>query len=262
MFESITLGGRKTELGAQLVQRPYPGAPEGDADDLRRSVQGNLDYVPRSLHEDRFADVSAPRTTGALRAGKGVPLSVVMAAFRVLFSQIWHSLVLQARTQEHVSDQALVDAASDLWSAHDPFAEEMAAEHSKVLLETLAAWRDSGESASGAAAVLFCHPNTVRHRLRRIEAATGRPLSDPKGNRGDPVGARGRVAGNRAVTNASRGETNASRGETNASRRDLRPPAVVPHAVITGTRTAPDRSWAHRSANPGWACPRGYGGAP
>ncbi|MEV0069736.1 helix-turn-helix domain-containing protein [Amycolatopsis sp. NPDC050768] len=333
------------------------------ADDLRRSVRGNLEYVLRSLQEDRFADVAAARTTGALRAEQGVPLSVVMAAFRVLFSQIWHSLVRHARTQEQVSDQALVDAASDLWSAHDTFAEEMAAAHreatmalvlrnegersalvgallegrplhetsvwevadvlrlpkrgpfvvvaaesvqlaqealpgienrlrarrigsawrlmpdaqigivrfendadlrplastltasahsrigvsppyraltetaaalrfarialastvagtphvtmfddfplavaavsapdamqrvrqavlgpildlppeqGKVLLDTLAAWRDNGGSASGAAAVLFCHPNTVRHRLRRVEAATGRSLSDPK----------------------------------------------------------------------------------
>lgn len=43
-----------------------------------------------------------------------------------------------------------------------------------------AAWRDNGGSASGAAGVLFCHPNTVCHRLRRIESATGRSLGDPK----------------------------------------------------------------------------------
>jgi len=333
------------------------------AEDLRRSVRGNLEYVLRSLREDRFADVAAARTTGALRAEQGVPLAVVMAAFRVLFSQIWHSLVLHSRAREQVSDQALVDAASDLWSAHDTFAEEMAAAHRettmalvlrnegersalvgallegrplhetsvwevadvlrlpkrgpfvvvaaeavhlaqealpgienrlrarhigsawrlmpdaqigivrfendaalrpltstltesarsrigvsppylaltetaaalrfarialastvtgtphvtmfddfplavaavsapdamrrvrhavlgpildlpeeqrKVLLDTLAAWRDNGGSASDAAGVLYCHPNTVRHRLRRIESATGRSLSDPK----------------------------------------------------------------------------------
>ena len=28
--------------------------------------------------------------------------------------------------------------------------------------------------------VLSCHPNTVRHRLHRIERQTGRPLNDPR----------------------------------------------------------------------------------
>jgi hypothetical protein len=50
-----------------------------------------------------------------------------------------------------------------------------------VLLATLGAWFDNGGSASKAASVLFCHPNTVRHRLRRLEQLTGRSLSDPRG---------------------------------------------------------------------------------
>jgi hypothetical protein len=49
-----------------------------------------------------------------------------------------------------------------------------------LLLDTLAAWRDSGGSAAGAAERLFVHPNTVRHRLRRISAATGRSLTAPR----------------------------------------------------------------------------------
>jgi hypothetical protein len=48
-----------------------------------------------------------------------------------------------------------------------------------TLLETLEAWRDNDGSATAAGAKLFCHPNTVRHRLRRIETLTGRSLSDP-----------------------------------------------------------------------------------
>jgi len=62
---------------------------------------------------------------------------------------------------------------------HSPDQHDLAA-FRRRLLETLAAWRDNGGSAADAAGVLFCHPNTVRHRLRRIESATGRSLGDPK----------------------------------------------------------------------------------
>ena len=39
---------------------------------------------------------------------------------------------------------------------------------------------DSGGSANQAASTLFCHPNTVRHRLRRLEQRTGRSLAHPR----------------------------------------------------------------------------------
>lgn len=48
-----------------------------------------------------------------------------------------------------------------------------------LLLATFTAWLDAAGSASAAGAALFCHPNTVRYRLRRIEEATGRSLSRP-----------------------------------------------------------------------------------
>jgi DNA-binding PucR family transcriptional regulator len=47
------------------------------------------------------------------------------------------------------------------------------------LLSTFEAWVRAGGSASAAGAELYCHPNTVRYRLRRIEAGTGRTLSHP-----------------------------------------------------------------------------------
>ena len=37
----------------------------------------------------------------------------------------------------------------------------------------------AGGSATAAGALLFCHPNTVRYRLRRLEAGTGQTLSNP-----------------------------------------------------------------------------------
>jgi len=47
----------------------------------------------------------------------------------------------------------------------------------EVLFETFRVWQDNDASVRSAAEVLICHPNTVRHRLRRIEKRTGRSLS-------------------------------------------------------------------------------------
>jgi DNA-binding PucR family transcriptional regulator len=49
-----------------------------------------------------------------------------------------------------------------------------------MLLGTLTMFFAFQGSMSEAAKHLFCHPNTVRHRLRRIERQTGRSLQDPK----------------------------------------------------------------------------------
>ncbi|RNI24383.1 PucR family transcriptional regulator [Flexivirga caeni] len=48
-----------------------------------------------------------------------------------------------------------------------------------ILLETLLAYLNHGGSAERAAKILYCHPNTVRYRLRRLHDLTGRSLSDP-----------------------------------------------------------------------------------
>jgi DNA-binding PucR family transcriptional regulator len=58
--------------------------------------------------------------------------------------------------------------------------EDLPDDECEVLCETFRVWQDSDPSVRGAAEVLFCHPNTVRHRLRRIEERTGRSLSRPK----------------------------------------------------------------------------------
>jgi sugar diacid utilization regulator len=50
----------------------------------------------------------------------------------------------------------------------------------EMLFETFRVWQDNDASVRSAAEVLICHPNTVRHRLRRVEKRTGRSLSRPK----------------------------------------------------------------------------------
>lgn len=48
-----------------------------------------------------------------------------------------------------------------------------------VLLETLSAWFDSGGSTNEAAQRSYCHPNTVRYRLRKLQDILGRSLTNP-----------------------------------------------------------------------------------
>ncbi|WP_347059082.1 helix-turn-helix domain-containing protein [Blastococcus sp. HT6-30] len=49
-----------------------------------------------------------------------------------------------------------------------------------VLLDTLAAFLATDGSPTRAADALYCHRNTVMHRLRRIESVTGRKVTDPR----------------------------------------------------------------------------------
>jgi len=53
-------------------------------------------------------------------------------------------------------------------------------EDREMLFQTFRVWQDNDASVCSAAEVLICHPNTVRHRLRRIEKHTGRSLSRPR----------------------------------------------------------------------------------
>jgi PucR C-terminal helix-turn-helix domain/GGDEF-like domain len=50
----------------------------------------------------------------------------------------------------------------------------------EALFETFRVWQDNDASINVTADRLFCHPNTVRQRLRRIEKHTGRSLSRPR----------------------------------------------------------------------------------
>jgi DNA-binding PucR family transcriptional regulator len=58
--------------------------------------------------------------------------------------------------------------------------EDLPEHERETLCETFRVWQDNDASVRSAAEVLICHPNTVRHRLRRIEKLTGRSLSRPK----------------------------------------------------------------------------------
>jgi PucR C-terminal helix-turn-helix domain/GGDEF-like domain len=49
-----------------------------------------------------------------------------------------------------------------------------------ILFKTFRVWVENDGSMQIAGELLFCHPNTVRYRLHRIERRTGRALSNPR----------------------------------------------------------------------------------
>jgi hypothetical protein len=56
----------------------------------------------------------------------------------------------------------------------------LAAEERTPLLDTATAWLDAHGSVKEAGRVLYCHENTVRYRLHRLEQYLGQALDDPK----------------------------------------------------------------------------------
>jgi hypothetical protein len=57
---------------------------------------------------------------------------------------------------------------------------ELTHEERNILLDTFRVWMESDGSLRTAGELLFCHPNTVRYRLHRIEQRTGRSLARPR----------------------------------------------------------------------------------
>ena len=57
---------------------------------------------------------------------------------------------------------------------------DLADDERHILFDTFRVWLDNDGQLRTVAEALFCHPNTVRYRLHRIEQRTGRCLSRPR----------------------------------------------------------------------------------
>ena len=57
---------------------------------------------------------------------------------------------------------------------------DLADEEREILFETFRAWLDHDGSMRTVGELLFCHANTVRYRMHRIEQRTGRSLTRPR----------------------------------------------------------------------------------
>ncbi|HEX3792350.1 MAG TPA: helix-turn-helix domain-containing protein [Pseudonocardiaceae bacterium] len=115
-------------------------------------VFGQLDGAPNAARLARIAMTSVPASTVAVHQFDTTALGVLAAA--------------DPDTSRRVAHTVLGDIVS------------LPAEDRDTLLATLETWLDAKGSATETGKLLYVHPNTVRHRLRRIEQHTGRSLND------------------------------------------------------------------------------------
>jgi PucR C-terminal helix-turn-helix domain/GGDEF-like domain len=84
------------------------------SEDLRMSVRDNLAHILGQLAGDPLPGLEPPRETGRRRADQGVPLPVVLHAYRVAGKFIWSAILAEAAGDE-VATTALLEAGSELW---------------------------------------------------------------------------------------------------------------------------------------------------
>lgn len=110
---------------------------------------GPLEHLPLSLTESLAALDVARRTGGVVHASD-------LATFPALLGRL---------TQDQLAPFA--DQIARPLSEYDNA-------HGTRLVETLRTFLDMGGAVGATSRALFLHPNTLRHRLARIEALTGR----------------------------------------------------------------------------------------
>jgi sugar diacid utilization regulator len=118
------------------------------------SAFGDLRDTPQALHVARVMLRGRPDSTSSVAVFDGSILATAAVS----------------------APEVMVKSAA---AALDPF-NDLSDEEREVLFETFRVWQENDPSVDVAAERLFCHPNTVRHRLRRIEKRTGRSLSRPR----------------------------------------------------------------------------------
>ena len=141
----------------------------GGVTDVAKAAQGVLDFfgsgpvvVGPAVEDLSHAHVSARGAVSAYRAATGWP----EAPRPVLATDLLPERALAG--DGHARRHLVEDVYLPLVSGRE------------TLVETLAAYFAHGRSLEASARALFCHPNTVRYRLRQVADLTGMTPTDPR----------------------------------------------------------------------------------
>jgi len=111
---------RVDDLAAELTEVIRQAEPFYSAggmvpvEDLRSSVRDNLVHILNQLSGLPRPGLEPSRATGRRRAEQGVPLPVILHAYRVAGKFIWAAILAEAAGDE-VATTALLHAGSELW---------------------------------------------------------------------------------------------------------------------------------------------------
>jgi hypothetical protein len=121
------IGGRLLDrvdaLAAELTDvirgaEPFYDTGVVAVEDLRMSVRNNLGHILSQLSGRPLPGLEPPRVTGRRRAEQGVPLPVVLHAYRVAGKFIWAAILAEAG-DDQAATAALLAAGSELWLVID-----------------------------------------------------------------------------------------------------------------------------------------------
>ncbi len=192
------LGWTAQDGVAVLIGRP-PSASDGTVDAIRRSARKSGYDVLTGIQGDRLVAVLGHVEdpvkaadclvthfgAGPVIVGPLVPdlvsanVSARHAVSALLAADGWPDAPRPVASSALLPERAL--------SGDDEAVRELVqevflpvAEAGPVVLETLAAYLETGASVEAAARLLFVHPNTVRYRLRRVADVAGLMPTDPR----------------------------------------------------------------------------------
>jgi len=130
--------GRVDELAAELtalIRQTEPFYGDGGVvppDDLRASVLDNLVHILSRFAGHPTPGLEPPRATGRRRAEQGVPLAVILHAYRIAGKFLWAAILTEAESSDS-SPVALLGAASDLWFIIDELSGEVTTSYRDTL---------------------------------------------------------------------------------------------------------------------------------
>lgn len=122
------------------------------ADDLLSSSTENIRFLFNGLRDGAAFDTSPAVVTGTNRAAAGVPLPVVMDAFRVALHHLWEAMIEVASAQANIGRDALLRATALLWHAQDVYTDAMTAAYRRQAMHQ--ALEDESERSALTEALL------------------------------------------------------------------------------------------------------------